>query len=157
MSLLTRFERFDPFEELLSLRNRMDRMLPRFGSETDEPLFTTRWVPTSDVFETKDAIVIKAELPGMNEADISVQFENGVLTMHGERDFEKATDEKGYHRVERSYGKFFRSFALPPNVDTAKISASYQNGILEVVVPKKEEAKPKSIKLELKKKFSTAA
>ena len=155
MSLLTRFERFDPFEELATMRNRMDRMLRNL--DVTPELVTTDWAPAADVIETKDAILIKAEIPGMTEKDIHVTFENGTLTIRGERTQEKETEEKNFRRVERTYGKFIRSFTLPPNVDDKKIAASYNNGLLEVEIPKKEEARPKSINVEVRKKLTAAA
>jgi len=155
MSFLTKFEDFDPFEELALLRNRFDRLMNRFPEETE--LFTTQWAPRADILETKNAILIKAELPGMTEKDIHIEMENGVLTINGERTFEKETADKDYRRVERSYGKFIRSFTLPTNVSGDKITASYNNGLLEIELPKKEEAKPKTIHIDVKKKLSAAA
>ncbi len=157
MSFLTRFDRFDPFDELMTLRNRMDRIMSRFTGEPDEELFTTKWAPTADVVETKDAIIIKAELTGMTEKDINVELENGVLTLKGERTLEKETEEKGYRRIERSYGTFNRSFTLPPHADTKNINAVYNNGLLEITIPKKEETKPKAIHVDVKKKLTAAA
>ena len=154
MSLLTRFENFDPTDELATLRNRFDRIM---RSGVDNELFTTQWAPPADMIETKDAIFIKAELPGMTEKDIKVEVENGVLTIEGERKFEKETTGKDYRRVERAYGKFLRSFTLPANVLGEKINAVYNNGLLEVEIPKKEEAKPRTINVDVKKKLSAAA
>ena len=155
MTFLTRFERWDPFEELTTLRTRMDRLWSRMTAE-DETV-PADWSPTSDVIETKDEIVIKAELPGIDEKDVDIQIEAGVLTMKGERNAEKETEEKGYRRVERSYGSFLRSFTLPANIEPEKITASFANGLLEVHLPKKEGAKPRSIKVEVKKQLATAA
>lgn len=156
MNLLTRFERADPFDELTTLRNRMDRMLRKFDLPSQE-LLTTEWTPAADVVETKDAILIKAELPGMTEKDIHVEFENSLLTIRGERQLEKETNEKNYRRVERTYGKFIRTFTLPPNVEEKKIAATYTDGLLELEIPKKEESKPKSITVEVRKKLAAAA
>ena len=155
MTLLTKFERWDPFDELTTLRNRMDRLWSRMTAE-DEPALAN-WSPTADVVETKDDIVIKAELPGIEAKNVDVQIENGVLSIQGERNAEQATEEKGFRRIERSYGSFFRSFALPPNVEVEKIAATFVNGVLEVRLPKKEEAKPRSIKVEVKKQLVQAA
>ncbi|HUP50298.1 MAG TPA: Hsp20/alpha crystallin family protein [Thermoanaerobaculia bacterium] len=157
MNLLTRFDRWEPFEELTTLKNRMDRMLSRFTEEGEEPLLTARWAPVSDIFETGDAFIVKAELPGIEEKDITVEIEGNVLTLQGERKLETETEEKGYRRMERSYGKFLRSFTLPQNVKPEKITAAFVNGILEVTVPKKEESKPRKISVELKKKLVSAA
>lgn len=158
MNFLTKFESWDPFEELSTLRNRMDRLRARVaGDPTNEELFPSQWVPASDVVETKNAIVVKAELPGLTEKDITVEIENGVLVIKGERKFEKETDEKGYRRIERAYGTFLRTFTLPPNVAQEKIHAALTNGLLEVEIPKKEEAKPKTINVAVNKKLSAAA
>lgn len=157
MSFLTRFDRFDPFEELSTLRDRMDRIMSRVSAEPDETLFPSKWAPTADVIETKDAIIVKAELPGLSEKDITVELENNMLTLRGERKLEKETDEKGYRRIERSYGTFSRSFTLPPNTDPAKIGATFNNGLLEVSIPKKEAAKPRTINVEVNKKLPIAA
>lgn len=155
MTFLTKFERWDPFDELTTLRNRMDRLWTRVTAE-DEPVMAN-WTPTSDILETKDEIVIKAELPGIEEKDVEIQIENGVLTIQGERKAEKETEEKGFRRVERAYGSFFRSFTLPPNVEAEKIAATFNNGLLEVHMPKKEGAKPRTIKVEVKKELKPAA
>ena len=158
MTLMTRFDRFDPFDELNTLRNRMDRFLTRFGTEEqEEPMLTARWMPTADVYETKDAFVVRLEVPGHTEKDIDVEIENGVLSVKGERKIEKEAEEKGYRRIERSYGKFLRAFTLPPNTLADKIAANYTNGLLELTIPKKEEAKPKKITLDIKKKLVSAA
>lgn len=154
MTMLTRLERWDPFNELTTLRNRMDRLWSRM---TEEEPALANWSPTSDVLETKDDIVIKAELPGIDPKDVDVQIENGVLSIQGQRDAETETEDKGFRRIERTYGTFFRSFLLPPNVEVEKIAATFVNGLLEVRMPKKEEAKPKSIKVDVKKQLATAA
>ena len=155
MTLLTRFERWDPFEELTTLRTRMDRLWSRISAEDESAL--ANWSPTADILETKDDIVIKVELPGIDEKNVGVEIESGVLTIKGERKAEMETEEKGYRRVERSYGSFLRSFTLPTNVDPGKISASFANGLLELRLPKNEGAKPRSIKIEVKKQLATAA
>ena len=155
MTFLTRFERWDPFEELTTLRSRMDRLWSRMTTEDETAL--ADWSPTSDVIETKDEIVIKAELPGIDEKAVDIEIEAGVLTIKGERKAEQETEEKGYRRVERSYGSFLRAFTLPANVDPEKITAGFANGLLEVHLPKKEGAKPRSIKVEVKKQLATAA
>ena len=151
MTLLTRFDRFNPFEDLTTIRNQFDRILARINPEFDEELLNTPWAPPADVLETKDAITIKVELPGMTEKDIKVEMENGILTLNGERKLYKELPEKGYKQIERFYGKFTRNFVLPPNVDFNKITATYINGLLELTLPKKEEAKPKTIHVEVKK------
>lgn len=157
MTQLTRFDRWEPFDEFMTLRNRMNRLWNRFGEDTDEPMLTAKWSPTADIYETKDAFIVKAEIPGIDEKDIDVEIENGVLTIQGERNFEQKTDNKDFHRIERSYGKFMRAFTMPQNINADRIMAVYNNGVLEVTVPKKEEAKPKKIQLEVKKKPAVAA
>lgn len=157
MTFITKFDRFDPFDELSTLRNHFDRLMSRFNPEVEEELLTTTWAPVVDIFETHDAILIKAELPGINEKDIRVEMENGVLTLRGERKVEKNLTDKDYRRIERSYGKFVRTFTLPPNVEFNKIAAVYNNGLLELEIPKKEEAKTKLITVEVKKKLPIAA
>lgn len=156
MTFLTRFERWDPVDELTTLRNRMDRLWTRM-TPNEEPAALADWAPTSDVLETKDEIVIKSELPGIEQKDIEVQIENGMLTIKGERKGETETEEKGFRRVERAYGSFLRAFTLPPNVATDKIAATFANGLLELHLPKKEDAKPRSIKVEVKKELAPAA
>jgi len=105
------------------------------------------WSPSVDIFETENEVVIKAELPGMEAKDIEIKLENNVLILHGDRRFEKETKNENYHRVERSYGNFTRSFSLPAFVDDAKVSAEYKNGLLRIVLPKKEQARSKQIKI----------
>jgi HSP20 family protein len=148
--------RFDPFDELIPLRNKVDRLFNMFG-ENQEPMLTAKWAPVADILETKDAFIVRAELPGFEEKDITVEIENFVLTLKGERKFEAKTEEKDFRRIERNYGEFLRSFTLPPNVITDKITAGYVNGVIEVMIPKKEETKSKKIHLEVKKKLATAA
>ena len=156
MNFLTRFERWDPFDELSLLRNRMDRLLNKISDE-ETPTLTSTWAPTTDIVETKDGLVLRCELPGINEKDVNVEIENGVLTISGERKFEEKTQDKNFHRVERAYGKFVRSFTLPPNVVTDNVKATFTDGLLEMTLPKKEEAKPKKINLEIRKKIAAAA
>ena len=151
MTLITRFDRLNPFEDLTTIRNQFDRILARFNPEFDAEVLNTPWAPPADVIETKDAITIKVELPGMTEKDITVEMENGVVTLKGERKLYKELPEKAYRNIERFFGKFVRTFLLPPNVEFNKITATYVNGILELNLPKKEEAKPKTIHVEVKK------
>jgi HSP20 family protein len=109
---------------------------------------TTSWNPSVDIFETDNDVVVKAELPGMDPKSIDVRLENNVLLLKGERHFEKETKEENYHRIEREYGSFSRAFSLPMAVKEDNITAEYKDGILRVVLPKKEELKPKTIKIE---------
>jgi HSP20 family protein len=133
--------KWDPFREFNALARRGNL----FGKEWEGALPSTSWNPSVDVFETEHEVVFKAELPGMNTKDIDVRLENNVLTLKGERHFEKETKEENYHRVEREYGTFSRSFALPTVVNADKVTAEYKDGVLKIVLPKKEEVTAKPI------------
>ena len=136
--------RWEPARELASMEiDRLNRMFTDFYGEA---FSRSAWVPAVDIYET-DAheVVLKAELPEMKREDISVTFENGVLTLKGERKFEEETTKDNYHRVERRHGTFSRSFTLPNTVDASRISAAYKDGILTIRLPQREEAKPKQI------------
>jgi HSP20 family protein len=141
--------RWDPFRDLNLLQDRMNRLFDDAGRgwRADEPAATTTWSPAVDIFETEGEIVVKAELPGMERKDITLHLENNVLSLRGERKFEKETKDENYHRIERSYGAFSRSFAIPATVDEEKIRAEYKDGVLNIVLPKKEQARPKQIKI----------
>ena len=141
--------RWDPFRDLNLLQDRMNRLFDDAGRSwrTDEPSATTTWSPSVDIFETEGEIVVKAELPGMERKDITLHLENNVLTLRGERKFQKETKDENYHRIERSYGNFSRSFSIPAIVDEEKIRADYKDGVLKIMLPKKEQAKPKQIKI----------
>jgi HSP20 family protein len=141
--------RWEPYRELSTLQDRLNRALgATFGRpERDDEMNLAAWAPPVDIAEEKDRILITAELPGFKEDQIEIQTENGMLTLRGERKFETATDGKSYHRVERSYGQFVRSFSLPNNVDREKIKADFSNGLLRVELPKREDAKPRTIKI----------
>ena len=138
--------RWDPYREVSSLQDRLNRA---FGGRTerDDEMQLAAWAPPVDIAEEKDRILITAELPGFKENEIEIQTENGMLTLRGERKFEKETDGKSYHRVERSYGQFVRSFSLPNNVDREKIQATFKDGLLQVELPKREDAKPRTIRI----------
>jgi HSP20 family protein len=107
------------------------------------------WTPAVDIYEDEDAVTLRAELPGVEPKDVDVRFENGVLTLRGERKLEQEEKRENYHRVERSYGTFTRSFALPGTVDAEKIRAEAKNGILAIVLPKRSEAKPRAIQVKV--------
>ena len=141
--------RWDPFRDLNLLQDRMNRLFDDAGRgwRADEPAATTTWSPAVDIFETEAEIIVKAELPGMERKDITLHLENNVLSLRGERKFEKETKDENYHRIERSYGAFSRSFAIPATVDEEKIRADYKDGVLNIVLPKKEQARPKQIKI----------
>jgi HSP20 family protein len=136
--------RWDPFREFNALPARLGGFFPK---EWETPRLATTWNPSVDIFENDNEVVVKAELPGMNAKDIDVRLENNILTLKGERHFEKETKEENYHRVEREYGTFSRSFALPTAVNGEKVSAEYKDGVLKIVLPKKEEIKAKPIKI----------
>jgi HSP20 family protein len=142
--------RWNPWNELVSLRERMNRVFDDslFRSDRREDSFAMgTWSPAVDMFEKDDTVVIKAELPGLDKKDVSLDLQNGVLTLKGERKYENEVKEENYYRREMSCGKFIRSFTLPADVDADKIKAEFQNGLLTVEVPKPEEHKPKQIKV----------
>jgi len=141
--------RWDPFRDLNILQERMNRMFDDAGRvwRNDEATATTTWSPAVDIFETEGEIVVKAELPGMERKDIALHLEKNVLSLRGERRFEKETKEDNYHRIERSYGTFSRAFSIPASVEEEKIRADYKDGVLKIVLPKKEQAKPKQIRI----------
>jgi HSP20 family protein len=131
------------------LQDRMNRLFEDTGRglRGDEAASTTTWSPAVDIFETEEEIVVKAEIPGMERNDITLHLENNVLTLKGERRFEKETKEENYHRIERSYGSFSRAFSIPSMVDEERIRAEYKDGVLKIVLPKKAQARPKQIRI----------
>lgn len=141
--------RWDPFRDLATLRERMNRFFEEAytsrGEEKD--MIASSWNPSVDIYETENELVLKAEVPGVDENDIELKIEDSTLTLKGERKFEKETKEENYHRLERSYGSFYRSFTLPRNIDQDKIKAESENGILKITMPKKAELKPKTVKI----------
>src|SRR5689334_1013048 len=141
--------RWDPFRDLSLLQDRMNRLFDDAGRgwRADEPSATTTWSPAVDIYETENEIMVQAELPGVDRKDITLSLENNVLTLKGERRFEKETKQENYHRIERSYGGFSRSFSIPAIVDEEKIRADYKDGILKIALPKKEQVKPKQIQI----------
>lgn len=146
---MTRYAMHNP-QDLKNLQSQLNRIFEPFArfaaTGEDEDLVSGTWVPPVDVAETQDKILVRAEVPGLRQEDISIEFENGLLTIKGERKLDKA-EGMTWHRVERVYGNFSRSFTLPRTVDPERISATYREGILEIDVPKKEEAKPKHIRI----------
>jgi len=141
--------RWDPFKDLLTLRERMNRLFEEaFPFRTEEREFIgSTWVPAVDIYEKDNELVLTAEVPGVKEDDIEIKIEDNTLILKGERKFERETKEENYHRIERSYGSFYRSFTLPDYVDQDKIRAEYENGVLRIVMPKREELKPRKIKV----------
>ena len=137
---------WNPFEELAGFRRLFDE--PVAGVLRDDVLTAGEWKPLMDVVETKEGITLKVEVPGMKQEDINISLEDNTLTVKGERKHESEVNEEGYTRFERSYGTFQRSVALPPTMDTERVKATYKDGVLEIQLPKREEARPKTIKVE---------
>jgi len=152
MSTLARWE---PFRDLVGIREQMDRLFHQLGSSTgrgwgsDEGLATGVWNPAVDVYETGDSIVLKADLPDVTQNDVDISVQGNILTLKGERKREKEVQEKDFYRMERAYGTFQRSFSLPPTVDDEKISANFSSGVLKITLPKREESKPKQIRVQV--------
>ena len=139
---------YDPFRELRSLQDEVNRVFSgSFNRSGETGLGRGAWNPSVDIFENKDQIVLEAELPGISPEDVNISIENNVLTIHGERRFEKKDDGDNFHRVERSYGSFTRSFTLPPTVSSEDVNANFDNGILRLELAKREEAKPRRIEI----------
>ena len=146
MTVLTRWE---PFREFATLQDRVNRLFRESHNDVgrDESLTTSTFSPAVDVYEDEHQVTLKIEVPGIDEKDIDVRVENNTLTVHGERKIEKEEKEENYRRVERQYGSFTRTFTLPTTVDTENVSANYDKGVLKIALPKKAEAKPKQIKV----------
>jgi HSP20 family protein len=146
---MTVITRWDPFREFSTLQDRMNRLFREsYGPEgREESLTSTTFAPPVDVYEDEHNVTLKIEVPGIDEKDIDVRIENNVLTVHGERKLEKEEKEENFRRVERQYGSFTRTFTLPNTVDSEKVSANYDKGILKIGLPKKAEAKPKQIQV----------
>ena len=141
------------------LRTLQARMLePFFGrfNYLDDTVTNGTWAPAVDVAEDAERILVKVEVPGMEEKELKVSFEDGLLTVSGERQFERRED-RSYHRIERAYGSFVRTFSLPRSVDAGKIAASYRNGVLEIEIPKREESKPRQIEINVNAQKSIEA
>jgi HSP20 family protein len=134
---------FDPLANLRLFEDAFTRMI-------SEPQTNRPWSPAVDIYETENELVLKAELPDVDLKDVDVRVENQTLTISGERKFEKQDSAKGYHRIERSYGNFVRSFAVPNTFDTEKVGAEFKNGLLTISLTKKEAAKPRQVKVEVK-------
>jgi HSP20 family protein len=158
--------RWDPFRDVLSLQNRLNSLFQEYNRGEGDALTTAAFVPPVDVYEDEHKIVLKLEVPGLKESDLDIQIENNVLTVKGERKFEKEEKEENFHRIERRYGSFYRSFTIPNTVNPDSVKASYEAGVLKVELEKRAEAKPKQIKVEVgapkqveagKKELNTAA
>ncbi len=145
---------YDPFRQLLQFQDRLYRAFDQpygLGRGSVEPAesVTGTWTPQVDVFESAEAITLKVELPEVNAKDVEVQIEGNALTLRGERSLENADNRESYHRIERSYGPFSRTFTVPSTVDTENVSAECRDGVLRITLPKKAETKPKQIKVQV--------
>ena len=140
--------RWDPFREVVSLQNRVNSLF-RNMSEGDAPLAAASFVPAVDIYEDPQKLVLKIEVPGIDEKDLDVRVENDTLTVRGERKFEAEEKEQNFHRIERAYGSFFRAFTLPSTVETEHVQARYNAGVLKLELKKKPEAQPKQIKIDI--------
>jgi HSP20 family protein len=138
--------RFDPFRDVVTLQSRLNSLFRDF-SEGDSPLTTASFVPAVDIYEDPQKVVLKLEVPGIEEKDLDVRVENHTLTVKGERKLEKEEKEENFHRIERRYGSFYRAFTLPSTVDTESVGATYNAGVLKLELKKKAEAQPKQIKV----------
>ena len=145
--------RWRPMRDMMNVQDEMNRLFDRFfGRELwddDERMNQMNWVPVVDIKEDKDEFVVSAELPGMKKEDVHITFNNGNLAIEGERKKEQEEKDANYHRVERSYGKFYRSFQLPSGIQANKILADFKDGILKITLPKSEEVKPKEIEVKV--------
>ncbi|MBI3680164.1 MAG: Hsp20/alpha crystallin family protein [Acidobacteria bacterium] len=148
--MLTRYIPFTALETAFAPQFRLGSFQDTLSKWLDETTTGRPWTPPVDILEMENALILKADLPDVDMKDIHVELENGTLTLRGQRKFESEKKEKGDHRIERSYGSFTRYFSMPDTVDAEKISAEYKNGVLTVTLPKKEIAKPRTVKIELK-------
>lgn len=141
--------RWDPFRDVLSLQNRMNSLFQDYsrGQGEGDTMTTANFVPPVDVYEDEHKVVLKLEVPGIKQEDLSIQIENNTLSIKGERKFEQEEKEENFQRIERRYGSFYRAFTLPTTVDSENIQASYDAGILKVELLKRAETKPKQIKV----------
>jgi HSP20 family protein len=139
--------RWEPFRGVTTLQDQINRLFNDAFEHTGEQSSLSAWAPAVDIYETEHELVVKADLPDVDPKDLDIRVENNLLTIRGERKFEKKVNEENYLRVERSYGSFARSFTLANTVNPDAIKAEYQNGVLTLSIPKREEAKPKQIKV----------
>ena len=140
----------DPFRELAAMQDRMTRLFGDVYLRDEDTGFRGNWAPAVDIFETDHHdLVLKAELPGMTREDIEVTVENNTLVLKGQKKFDAEVKEENYRRIERTYGQFHRSFTLPTTVDATKVSADYKHGVLTVKLPFREEAKPRTINIDV--------
>ena len=141
----------DPFRELFDLQTNINRLFDTsFGKQGEPSASIGSWTPAVDVYEDENSFLIKVELPEVERNDVKVSLHENTLAISGERRIENEDKREGYHRVERSYGQFYRSFTLPPNTNQEAIAAEFKDGVLRLTIPKKEEAKPKQIDVQIK-------
>lgn len=143
----TTLNRWEPFRGATALQEQVNRLVGNVLERSAEESNLTSWAPAVDIYETEQELVVKADLPDVDAKDLDIRVENNILTIRGERRFEKKVNEDSYLRVERAYGSFSRSFSLANTVNSEAIKADYQNGVLTLTIPKREEAKPKQIKV----------
>ncbi|HSZ17555.1 MAG TPA: Hsp20/alpha crystallin family protein [Terracidiphilus sp.] len=148
--------RWDPFREVAVLQNRVNSLFRDFN-EGESPLTAASFVPAVDVYEDTEKVVLKLEVPGIEEKDLDIRVENHTLTVKGERKFDKEEKEENFHRIERHYGSFYRAFTVPSTVDTENVAATYHAGVLKLELKKKAEAQPKQIKVNVADKQPVAA
>ena len=141
--------RWEPFRGVTTLQDQVNRLFNDVFERKGEESSLSAWAPAVDIYETEHELVVKADLPDVDPKDLDIRVENNILSIRGERKFEKKVSEENYLRVERSYGSFARSFTLANTVNADAIKADYQNGVLTLTVPKREEAKPKQIKVSI--------
>lgn len=141
--------RWDPVRDMVTLREKMNRLFEDVftGQSEGKELAASTWAPAVDIFETENDLVMTAEVPGIDEKDIEIKIEDNTLILKGARKFEKETKEENYHRIERSYGSFYRAFTLPNSIDPERIQAEHENGVLKITMPKRTELKPRKVKI----------
>jgi len=143
--------RWDPFRDVLTLQNRLNSIFQDYNRNQGDGdvVSASAFVPPVDIYEDEHKIVLKLEVPGLKQEDLDIQIENNTLTVRGERKFEKEEKEENFHRIERRYGSFFRSFSVPNTVNSEGVRASYDAGVLRLELEKRAEAKPKQIKVQV--------
>jgi HSP20 family protein len=139
--------RWDPFHNISTLQDQVNRLFEGSLPQRSDQSALTTWAPAVDIYETENELVLKADLPDVNEKDLDIRIESNILTIKGERKFEQKVKEDNYLRIERTYGSFSRSFSLPRTVDNGSIKADYKNGVLTVELPKRAESKPRQVKI----------
>ena len=144
--------RWDPFRDLTNLQERMNQLFGDYSRGNEEMSLTGNFIPPVDIYEDEKHVTLKLEIPGISEKDLDVRIENNVLTVKGERKFEQEEKEENFHRIERRYGQFIRSFTLPNTIDSESIQADYTNGVLKIQLAKRAEARPKQIKVNIGQK-----